>query len=295
MDVIEKQMTKVAVVILTYNEELNIAQALGSIKGWADEVFVLDSFSTDRTVDIASEYECSIVQNKFENYAKQRNFALDQLAIASEWILFMDADEWLPDILKEEITRVINSSPEENGFYLSWRLIWMGRWIKRGYYPTWILRLIRNGKAYCEDRSVNEHLIVEGKTGKLRNDFIHEDRKSIGSWIVKHNNYATREAMELFNSRSAINYVEIDAKLLGTQAQRKRWLRYKIWNNLPPLVRPFFYFFYRYIIAGGFLDGREAFIYHFLQALWFPMLIDIKYLEMKMGASRDVMVKSEKS
>lgn len=287
------QRGKLAIIILTYNEEVNIAQALDSVTGWADEIFILDSFSTDRTIEITNKYDCIIAQNRFENYAKQRNYALEHLSINSEWILFMDADEWLPCELKQEITELVVSSPEENGFYLSWRLIWMGCWIKRGYYPTWILRLVRNGKAYCEDRSVNEHLIAEGKTGKLRNDFIHEDKKGVSEWIVKHNNYATREAIELFNSRSEEGYQEIDAALFGTQAQRKRWLRYKIWNNLPPLIRPCIYFFYRYILAGGFLDGRQAFIYHFLQALWFPMLIDIKYLEMKLRGPVNVIGKSD--
>ena len=123
-------------------------------------------------------------------------------------------------------------------------------------------------------------MIVDGPTGHLRNDFIHEDRKGVTDWIAKHNRYATAEAQELFNDPRP-DYREIDARLFGTQAQRKRWLRYKVWNRLPSLIRPFFYFFYRYVLAGGFLDGREAFAYHFLQALWFPMLIDIKYLELK--------------
>lgn len=269
-----------AVIILTYNEEPNLGQALASVAGWATETFILDSLSTDRTVEIAQNYGCTVAYNKFENYARQRNYALDKLPITSEWILFLDADEWVTDALKLEITNLIAGSPSENGYFLSWRLIWMGRWIKRGYYPTWILRLFRYGKVRCEDRSVNEHLMVEGDTGKLLNDFMHEDRKGVTEWIAKHNDRATREAQELLNTRSEQGYKEIDANLFGTQAQRKRWLRYKIWNHLPPLIRPFFYFFYRYIITGGFMDGRNAFIYHFLQALWFPMLIDIKYIEM---------------
>lgn len=279
-----------AVIILTYNEEANIAQALDSVSGWANEIFILDSQSTDRTLEIAGLYGCHIEQNKFENYAKQRNHALDHLPITSEWVLFLDADEWMLDALKQEISTRIDNSPDENGFYLNRRLIWMGRWIKRGYYPTWTLRLFRHGKGRCEDRAVNEHLIVEGKTGKLHNDYIHEDRKGVTDWIAKHNGYATREALELLNKRTAPGYQEINASLFGNMVQRKRWLRYRVWNNLPPLLRPFFYFFYRYFIAGGFLDGKEAFNYHFLQALWFPMLVDIKYLEMKMSrgaTSRD--------
>jgi hypothetical protein len=237
--------------------------------------------NTDRTRDIARLYGCHIAQNRFENYAKQCNYALAHLPIRSEWVFFLDADEWLPDVLKQEISALIASGPRENGFYVKRRLIWMGRWIRRGYYPSWILRLFRHGKGRCEDRAVNEHLIVDSPTGHLLNDFIHEDRKGVTDWIAKHNRYATAESQELFNTRSAPDYREIDARLFGTQAQRKRWLRYEIWNRLPALIRPFFYFFYRYILAGGFLDGREAFAYHFLQGLWFPMLVDIKYLELK--------------
>lgn len=273
--------TDIAVILLTLNEERNIAQALDSVRDWANEIFVLDSLSTDRTLEIAGRYGCHIVVNKFENYAKQRNYALDHLAIRSEWVLFLDADEWLPDALKREISAVVAGSREENGFYINRRLIWMGRWIRRGYYPCWILRLFRHGKGRCEDRAVNEHLLVEGRTGKLRNDFIHEDRKGMTDWIAKQNRYATFEAQGLLDTHCSPNSREIEPRLFGTQVQRKRWLRQKVWNRLPALIRPFFYFFYRYVLAGGFLDGKGAFVYHFLQALWFPLLIDVKYLELK--------------
>ena len=269
-----------AIVILTYNEETNLPQALKSVSGWANQIAILDSLSTDGTLEIARSFNCQIAQNKFENYAKQRNYALAHLPIDCEWVLFLDADEWLPDSLKEEISAVISASPNENGFYIKMRLIWHGQWIRHGYYPSWLLRLFRYGKGRCEDRTVNEHLIVDGPVGYLRNDFIHEDGKGVTEWIAKHNRYATMEAIELMNTRTAPAYREIDVNLFGTQSQRKRWLRYKIWNKMPPLVRPFFFFFHRYLLAGGFLDGREAFIYHFFQALWFPMLIDAKYLEL---------------
>jgi len=270
-----------AVIILTYNEETNLHQALASVAGWSDETFVLDSLSTDDTVNVARAYGCTVATNQFENYAKQRNYALDHLPITSEWVLFLDADEWLPEPLKNEISVLIATSPAENGFYVNRRLIWMGRWIRRGYYPSWILRLFRLGKGRCEDRAVNEHMVVDGATGRLHNDFMHEDRKSVTDWIAKHNGYATREAMELLRPGGVPGYQEIEARLFGSQAERKRWLRQKIWNRMPPLIRPFVYFFYRYMLAGGFLDGTSAFMYHFLQGLWFPMLVDIKYLELK--------------
>lgn len=271
----------IAVVILTFNEELNIAHALDSVVGWANEILILDSFSTDGTLEIARRYKCYVAQHKFENYAKQRNYALDHLPMHSEWVLFLDADEWLPSKIKLEISERLASAPVENGFALNRRLIWMGRWIRRGYYPSWILRLFRRGHGRCEDRAVNEHIVVEGQTGEMCGDFIHEDRKGVADWIAKHNRYASREAVEHLNASSAPNSHGMDARLFGTQAERKRWLRHEVWNRLPPLVRPFIYFFYRYVLALGFLDGKEAFIYHFLHALWYPMLIDVKYLELK--------------
>jgi glycosyltransferase involved in cell wall biosynthesis len=270
----------VAVVLLTYNEEANIDRALGSVSGWARQVCILDSFSTDATLEIAAHYPCVIKQHTFTDFASQRNYALIQLPIESEWILFLDADEWLPEPLKDEIASLLRGTPPHDGYYLKWRLMWMGTWIRRGYYPTWILRLFRRGRARCEDRRVNEHIVVDGTVGRLHNDFVHEDRKSLSDWIRKHDDYARREAEELIR-RGAGDVHAIPARLSRSQAERKRWIRERVWNRLPPLVRPWLYFAYRYLLAGGFLDGRMAFSYHFLQALWFPMLIDIRYLELK--------------
>lgn len=270
----------VAVIILTANEEANIGQALDSVSGWARQVFVLDSHSTDKTLEIAARYQCSIHQRVFDDFGKQRNYALESLPLQCEWVFFLDADEWLSDALKREIAGLVVSKPGENGFLVNRRFIWMRSWIKRGYYPSWILRLFRRGTARCEDRGVNEHILVDGRLGHLRNDLMHEDRKGIAAWIGRHNNYSTLEALELVKRVSAQSN-NVDVRFWGTQAERKRWLRQKVWVRMPPLVRPFCYFFYRYVLTGGCLDGRAAFAYHFLQALWFPMLTDIKYLEAK--------------
>ena len=280
-DLSPKSKSSVAVVILTFNEQENIAQALESVVGWAAEIIVLDSFSTDRTVEIAQTYNCQIHQHPFENYSKQRNFALKNIPIESEWLLFLDADEWVPDELKLEISELIAHNPAENGFFIKWRFIWMGKWIRRGYYPNWILRLSRRTKVRCDERGVNERLIVDGQTGFLASDFIHEDRKDISQWIAKHNRYATLEALELIRVERQADLLDLPVRFFGSQAERTRWLRRHAWNRTPPLVRPILYFLYRYCIRGGFLDGRAGFVYHFLHALWYPMLIDIKYLEEK--------------
>lgn len=268
--------TDVAVIILTYNEEKNLSHALESVCGWAKEVFVFDSFSTDATLEVARRLSCNVVQHRFENFGRQRNAALDTLPITAEWILFLDADEWLTEDLKREIDATVARHPEENGFYIKRRLLWEGAWIKRGYYPTWILRLFRRGEGRCEERAVNEHIVVDGKTGRLNADFMHEDHNGLARWVEKHNGYAEREAEALFTDTT-----ELQLSPFGAQAERKRWLKVRVWNRLPPLVRPVIYFGYRYFLRGGVLDGSAGFTYHFMQGLWLQMLIDMKYLETK--------------
>jgi glycosyltransferase involved in cell wall biosynthesis len=286
-------MTDLAIIILTYNEERNIAQALKSVSGWAHQVFVLDSFSSDQTLDVATSYHAICCQHRFDGFVKQRNYALDYLPISTKWVFFLDADEWLTDDLKQEIDDLIIQNADESGFYIKRRFIWMGKWVRHGYYPTWLLRMMRVGKGRWEARSVNEHLVVDGKVGYLKNDIIHEDHRSVSEWILKHNSYAELEARERFQPYPQNK--QLPARLFGTQAERKRWLRDRVWNHLPPLLRPLLYFTYRILIRGGFLDGSRAFSYHVLQALWYPMLIDIKYLELRPGALFEAPVSSARA
>lgn len=264
----------VSVIILTYNEELNISQAINSCKGWAKEIIVLDSISDDATQDIAKSHGAIVHENKFVNYSLQRNHAL-QLSISGEWILFLDADEYLSEELKEEINTVIKS-PDFDAYYMKFRLIWNDVWIKRGYYPTWILRLGRNGYLKCDERPVNEHLECKtDKIGRLQEDILNKSNKSLVDWMTKHVKYAEGEAEQLF--------IEHNEKynFFGNQFQRKRWIKVNIWNKLPVVLRPFLYFVYRYFIRLGFLDGKKAFHYHFLQAFIFFSQIDMIYLDKK--------------
>lgn len=270
--------TGISIIILTHNEEANLAQALESVHGWATRIFIVDSFSTDRTLEIARAYGCEIYQFSFEGYSKQRNRALSELPVDTEWILFLDADEWIPGALKQEISATIARNPAEDGFFLRRRFYWLNTWIRRGYYPVWIMRLFRSGRGHCEDRSVNEHIVVSGPTGFLEKDFIHQDRKPVSDWVEKHNRYAIREAVELLRSKNTAE--TLHARFFGAQAQRVRWLRERLYNRLPPIVRPCLFFFYRVVIRGGALDGWKALVYHFLQAFWYPLLIDINYLEL---------------
>lgn len=264
----------VSVIILTYNEELNISQAINSCKGWAKEIIVLDSISDDATQDIAKSLGAIIHENKFVNYSLQRNHALN-LPISGDWVFFLDADEYLTSELKKEIKEEIRTT-KEDAFLIKRRFYWMGIWIKRGYYPTWILRLGRKGMLVCEERPINEHLeCSSGKVGKLKNDFVDSNNKPLIEWMIKHVKYAQSEANQLL--------IEDKEKysFFGNQFQRKRWIRKHIWNNLPSVFRPFLYFIYRYFFRFGFLDGKKAFHYHFLQAFIFFSQIDMIYLDKK--------------
>ena len=253
-----------AVVILTYNEELNIEKCLKSVAGWADEIFIVDSYSTDKTLEIAQKYGAKIVQHPFKNQAQQFNWALGNLEIKNEWILRLDSDEYLTKELRAEITEKLKNTPHDvSGFYMKRRVYFMGRWIKHGgYYPTWILRLFKKGKARSEERAMDEHIVLsEGKSMKLENDFVDDNKNNLNWWIQKHNNYASREAEDVLRG-----YVGIGGK---------RNFYYK----LPLFCRAFLYFFYRYFLRLGFLDGKKGLIFHFLQGFWYRFLVDAKIYE----------------
>ncbi len=278
----------ISVVILTYNEELNIQNCLKNIANWASEIFVVDSYSTDKTLKIVRKYGVKIVQHTFKNQADQFNWALDNLDIKNEWILRLDADEYLTEELKEEICinpLLNNQDPRQsastvNGFYIKRRVYFMDRWIKHGgYYPTWILRLFRKGKGRSEEREMDEHIILlEGRAEKLKNDFIDENNKSLEWWTEKHNQFSSREVKEIFKRKK--NF-QIKAGLLSGPVARKRWTKEKIYLRLPLFCRAFFYFIYRYFFRLGFLDGKEGLIFHFLQGFWYRFLVDAKLYEYK--------------
>lgn len=253
----------IAAIILTFNEEINLEKCLKSIEGLTNEVFIVDSYSTDKTLEIAKKYGTKIVQHPFKNQAEQFNWALDSLDIKSEWILKLDADEEILPELKEEILQTLPRITQEiTGFFMKRRVYFMGRWIKHGtYYPIWFLRLFRKGKARSEQRTMDEHIVLlEGKTGRLKNDFVDDNKKDLTWWTDKHNNYALREAVAVLAGDLGIN-------------------RKKFYYKLPLFFRAAAYFCYRYFFRYGFLDGKEGLIFHFLQAFWYRFLIDAKIYE----------------
>ncbi len=255
---------KISVIILTYNEESNIEQCLTSLTGLRGEIFVVDSHSTDKTVEVAEKYGALVFKRDFKNQADQFNWALDNLNIQGDWILRLDADEYLLPELREEILEVVeNNSVEATGFFLKRRVYFMGRWIRHGgYYPTWILRLWKRGRGRSEDKEMDEHIVLtEGVAGHLKNDFVDSNRKKLSAWINKHNDYASREARDVIAGKYKVG--------------QSKTFYYK----LPLFFRVFVYFGYRYFIRLGFLDGVAGLIFHFLQGFWYRFLIDAKIIE----------------
>lgn len=276
-----------AVVILTRNEEANLPYALENVIGWAAEVWVVDSHSTDRTTELARAAGATVVVHEFAGYAAQRTWALRSLPFGHDWVLFLDADEAVTPELRVELARVLAAPPDGvAGFSMKRRFIFMGRWLRHGgYYPIWILRLVRHRLARCEARGVDEHLIVDGPVARLRHDLLHEDRRPLARWVERHTRYAELAAADILHGSSG----ELDPHLRSaSQAERARWWYERVYLRLPLGLRAVAFFLYRYVLRGGLLDGREGFIYHALQAFWYRLLIDATILDARRARRAEI-------
>lgn len=262
-------MLKIAVIILTYNEEKHIERCIKNAHQLSDEVYIVDSFSTDETVRISKELGAHVIQRTWPgNQAEQFNWALDNLDIQNDWILRLDADEYLLEELVHEILALSPKSLENvNGLAFNRRLIFLNKWIKRGAYPNLFLRIFRKGFGLSENRIMDEHIILtSGTTIVLNHDFVDHNLEDIDRWHNKHLNYANREVQEYINFKYG--------KINISESTKKKMEYYK----LPLFLRCFMYFFYRYILKGGFIEGKESFIWNFYQGLWYRLLIDLKIM-----------------
>lgn len=275
-------MKRVAVV-LTLNEAVHLRRCLQSLAGVVDETVVVDCGSTDDTLAIAREFGAKILQHPWMNHATQFNWALEQLDPSTEWVLRLDADEYLTPGLADEIRAVLpRLGPEVAGAYCSRRMTFQGRMIRwGGVFPVRVLRLFRYGRGGCENRWMDEHIKVNGRTVDLRGEIIDDNWNTLSWWIAKHNAYASREAVDLLNLKYGFLPLDSVAGWTAGQAGRKRWLKEKVYARLPPGLRAFAYFFYRYLLRLGFLDGRIGGAFHVLQGFWYRYLVDLKVLEVE--------------
>lgn len=277
----------ISIIILTYNDEVQIENCLNSLSNLSDDIVVIDSYSKDNTLAICKNYGARVFQNPFVNQAIQFNWGLDNIELKYDWVLRLDSDEILPDRVKREIANAVQAPAEFKGFYLNRRMYWMGRWLRYGrMYPHFILRLFKKGFARYEEKT-EEHLIVEGSVGFLKCDFLEDNRKNnLDYFTEKHLQTARGELGEIQNSESANVLRSLEPRLFGHKVNRTRWLKENIYMRIPLFIRSFFYFFYRYFICLGFLDGKPGLIFHVLQAFWYRFYIDAKVYEAKLDNNK---------
>ena len=254
-------MSNIEVIIPVKNEEVNLPYALASVIGWADRVWVVDSESTDNTCEIAKEAGAEVVVQPWLGYAKQKNWALDNLDLKADWIFFLDADEAILPELRDEMLAIASKNIDEvkeSAFNINRYFIFLAKRIRHcGYYPSWNVRFFKRRKARYEEREVHEHMVVDGLTGSLLGHMEHYDRRGLELYMAKHNHYSTLEAKEILQ-QSATKDDTIDAKFFGSAQQRRRWIKRHIYPRLP--ARWLFRFFWMYLLRFGFLDGITGFV-----------------------------------
>ena len=283
-------MQDISVIILTFNEEKHIARCIQSLLSFTNKIYIIDSGSTDKTIEIAENLGAKVTVNQWVNYATQFNFGIETNPFKTKWLMRMDSDEYVLPELSDEINQKLLVIPEEiSGMYIKRRVLFFDKWIRHGaYYPIWLLRIWRNGHGICEESWMDEHIkLFQGKTVQMQQDLVDHNLNNLTWWTQKHNLYAIREVIDLLNIKYNFRDFEaVEPKLLGTQEQRKRYLKVK-YASFPLFTRPIIYFIYRYFLRMGFIDGKQGLMWHFLQGFWYRFLIDAKIYEIYHRVGRD--------
>ena len=274
-------MIPASVIIIAQNEEKNIGYCLQSLVCEFDDIWLIDSYSADRTTQIAAEHGAKILQNRFVNYGQQRNWALENANLKYDWILYIDADEQVtPAFCRDLHGKISSATPEIGGMTLKVDFIFMGRLLRFSRPSVPMLRVLRRGRANWKTRGSREYGVVQGTIIPIKSKIFHKDRKPLKDWIDKHIKNAILESQHDTLSTDGGRPQNNEARLTHERMWRF-WLRSKFWDRFPKFWRTFGYFIYRYLIRGGILDGRAGFMYCFLHALWYPLLIDIMIIEKK--------------
>jgi glycosyltransferase involved in cell wall biosynthesis len=275
---------RIKAIILTFNESIHLARCIENVFQLTNDILVVDSGSTDDTLAIARNYGVEILSHPWRNYATQFNWALEQVKSDVDWILRIDADEVLSKELITSLHKTLpNLTPLIAGILVNRRMAFMGKPITfGGIFPTSMVRVFRPSRGFCENRWMDEHIAVEGDCVAVRGELLDDNRNSLTWWIAKHNTYASREAIDILNVQYGLIPQDSISRLAGRrEAAVKRWVKEHIYNNMPEGTRAFLYFFYRFVIRLGFLDGREGAAFHVLQGLWYRYLVDCKVREVR--------------
>lgn len=285
-------MIPVTLIVTTRNEESNIEKCLASADGLLDQVFVIDSESTDDTVRIAERY--AEVINLPYDHSKIipwiYQWGLDNLPIRNEWVMILEADQEITPELKAELQELFGRQEiAENGFYVQRQQVFRGRRLRFGGYGSkYMLKLFRRSASQLDPEESDTRVYVQGKVRKLSSPILENNRKEedILFYLQKHLRYAETFAQEEAQRRRALVDWKTKPAFFGTPDERVLWLK-RLYFGLPLYVRPGLYFFYRYFILLGFLDGKQGTIFHFLQAFWFRLVLDIRLEEILKASTTD--------
>jgi len=275
---------RLSVIILTFNEERHLARCIGSLRGLDADVLVADSHSTDGTVDVALSLGARVIRQPWKNYSTQFNWALDSLDPSTGWVLRLDADEFLTGQLVAQIRHAVDTLDRSvDGAYVVRQLKFQGRLIRHGgVFPQRALRLFRYGRGRCENRWMDEHILVAGDTVNLSGDLVDDNLNSLTWWTAKHNGYASREAVDILNLEYRFMAIDpLDRQVGGISVKAKRWLKERVYARLPGGARALAYFGYRYFLRLGILDGAAGLRFNLLQGLWYRYLVDAKIAEVR--------------
>jgi len=271
-------------IVLTFNEEAHIDRCIRSLKKVSTDILVVDSFSTDKTTDIAESLGARVLQNNWINHSSQFNWALSKIRKKYDWILRIDADEVISEHLEYEINTKLSKVPAQtDGIFVNRHIMFQGKLVKYGGISSvYVLRIFRQGKGSCEKRWMDEHIHVLGKTTKFSGEIIDNNLMSLSQWIEKHNNYASLEAIDHLNKKyNFMDHNSIGSIKTTTKTVFKRWVKDNIYNLLPLKLRVVIYFLYRFFFKFGFLDSPEGRSFHVLQGFWYRYIVDIKILEIE--------------
>ena len=275
----------ICAIILTKNEEIHLGRILEQLSKLINNTLIVDSGSTDQTFEIAKKYRCDFVFNKWKNHAAQFNFGINYLKNKYNWIIRVDADEFFENsyILAQLVNRIKNGQYKKiNGISFYRRIYFLGYRIRHGgVFPISVIRLFRSGYGLCEDRWMDEHIVVSGKIIHEDVTIIDDNKMGFEFWLNKHIGYAKREAIEML----FINYgiTNKNSKLKNNlPSSKKRNIKENYYSKLPLFLRPTLYFLYRYFVRIGFLDGKIGFLFHFFHAFWYRMVVDLFVFRVKL-------------
>lgn len=276
--------------VLTYNEEMHLQRCLDSLKDICQDIVVIDSFSTDKTEVIAKANGARFYQNNFTNHASQINWGIANGEITTDWVIRVDADEYLsPELISNLETKLLKFPSNVKAIRVKRLMYFFGKPLKKaGMYPIWHIKLWRNGSALCEQRWMDERMkLHEGETSSLEGDLIDHNLNNLTWWTQKHNSYATREAIDILDKLyNFANAPSVSSNLFGSSEQRRRWFKER-YLRMPLFLRPIFFWFIRYFLQGGFLEGKRGFIWNILQCFWYRFLVDAKIYEAYQKAGRN--------